>query len=63
MTRNVNRPNRPIEEQLDYAEAVLRIALNNKTIAYLGRIKTGRCAYILQDARTKKPPTGLEPAT
>lgn len=48
---------RPIEEQLDYAEAVLKMTLNNGTIAYLGRIKTGRCAYILQDAMRRGAPS------
>jgi HEAT repeat protein len=49
--------NRPIEEQLDYAEAVLKMTLNEKTIAYLGRIRTGRCAYILQDAMRRGAPS------
>lgn len=47
---------RPIEEQLDYAEAVLKMVLNKGTIQYLGRIKTGRCAYILQDAMRRGAP-------
>lgn len=47
---------RPIKEQLDYAEAVLKMTLNTNTIAYLGRIKTGRCAYILQDAMRRGAP-------
>lgn len=47
---------RPIEDQLDYAEAVLKMTLNNNTISYLGRIKTGRCAYILQDAMRRGAP-------
>lgn len=42
--------NRPIEEQLDYAQAVLNMELNEATISYLGRIRTGRCAFILQKA-------------
>jgi len=48
---------RSIEEQLDYAEAVLKMTLNNDTIAYLGRIKTGRCAYILQGAMRRGAPS------
>jgi len=59
--RMVMSPNgagqRPVEEQLDYAEAVLKLTLNEKTIAYLGRIKTGRCAYILQDAMRRGAPS------
>jgi HEAT repeat protein len=47
---------RPIEEQLDYAAAVLKMNLNTLTIAYLGRIKTGRCAFILQDAMRRGAP-------
>jgi HEAT repeat protein len=47
---------RPIEEQLDYAEAVLQMTLDDQTIDYLGRIKTGRCAYILQDAMRRGAP-------
>ena len=31
------------------------MTLNEKTIAYLGRIRTGRCAYILQDAMRRGP--------
>ena len=48
---------RDIEEQLDYAEAVLKMTLNTKTIQYLGRIKSGRCAYILQDAMRRGAPS------
>jgi len=48
--------NRPISEQLDYAETVLNIVLDNATIAYLGRIRTGRCAYILQQAMRRGAP-------
>lgn len=48
---------RPFEEQLDYAESVLKMTLNDDTIAYLGRIKTGRCAYILQDAMRRGAPS------
>jgi len=47
---------RPVEEQLDYAEAMLKMTLNSDTIAYMGRIKTGRCAYILQDAMRRGAP-------
>ncbi|MFK7790786.1 MAG: HEAT repeat domain-containing protein, partial [Phycisphaeraceae bacterium] len=47
---------RPIEEQLDYAETVLKTVLNKDTLEYLGRIKTGRCAYILQDAMRRGAP-------
>ncbi|MGB0768583.1 MAG: HEAT repeat domain-containing protein, partial [Phycisphaeraceae bacterium] len=47
---------RPIDEQLDYAEAVLNMRLNEDTIQYLGRIKTGRCAYILQNAMRRGAP-------
>ena len=50
----INR--RPIEKQLDWAEGVLDVELDNKTIAYLGRIKTGRCAYILQKAMRRGAP-------
>lgn len=47
---------RPVEEQLDYAEKVLETVLNRDTLEYLGRIKTGRCAYILQDAMRRGAP-------
>lgn len=47
---------RPIHEQLDYAEALLNLVLNNDTIAYLGRIHTGRCAFILQQAMRRGAP-------
>lgn len=47
---------RPTGEQLDYAETVLKATLHDKTISYLGRIKTGRCAYILQDAMRRGAP-------
>ena len=42
--------NRTIKEQLDYAQGVLDLVLDGVTITYLGRIHTGRCAYILQRA-------------
>lgn len=47
---------RPTEDQLDYAEAVLEMRLNEGTIAYLGRIKTGRSAFILQKAMRRGAP-------
>ena len=47
---------RPIEEQLDYAETVLAMLLNDDTIEYLGRIKTGRSAFILQKAMRRGAP-------
>ncbi len=40
--------NRPHKEQLDYAESLLNMLLDSSTITYLGRIRSGRSAYILQ---------------
>ena len=58
---------RPVKEQLDYAEAVLDQVLDSTTIAYLGRIRTGRCAFILQRAMrrgaTKSAPQAIIHAT
>ncbi len=53
---------RPIESQLDYAQAVLEMLLNDDTIAYLGRIKTGRCAFILQKAMRRGAPASAAQA-
>ena len=36
------------EQRLDYAEPLLNMVLDPSTVTYLGCIKTGRCAYILQ---------------
>ncbi len=47
---------RPVSSQLDYAQAVLSQTLNSQTIAYLGRIHTGRCAHILQQAMRRGAP-------
>ena len=47
---------RPVKEQLDYAEAVLEMNLNRETLFYLGRIRTGRCAFILQRAMRRGAP-------
>ena len=48
---------RSIPAQLDWAEGVLQVVLDDATIAYLGRVRTGRCAYILQDAMRRGAPT------
>jgi len=53
---------KPVEDQLDFAEGVLDVTLNKQTIAYLGRIKTGRCAYILQRAMRRGAPTSAAQA-
>lgn len=41
---------RPTDQQLDWAQTVIDLTLDDSTIKYLGRIKTGRSAFILQKA-------------
>ena len=53
---------RPTDQQLDWAENVLNQTLNDETIAYLGRIKTGRCAFILQKAMRRGAPASAAKA-
>lgn len=54
--------NRPVSEQLDYADAVLKLDLNSDTITYLGRIRTGRCASILQRTMRRGNPAAAAKA-
>lgn len=53
---------RPIEQQLDYAEGVLNLVLDTSTITYLGRIQTGRAAHMLQRTMKRGEPASAAKA-
>ena len=49
--------NLPNKQRLDFAEAILNMTLNDSIISYMGRIKSGRCAYLLQRSLRQKAST------
>jgi hypothetical protein len=44
------------DQRLDYAEPLLNMVLDKSTVTYLGCIKSGRCAYILQRTMRRGEP-------
>ncbi|MBT3202326.1 MAG: HEAT repeat domain-containing protein, partial [Phycisphaerales bacterium] len=55
--------NLPNKQRLDYAEPLLRMMTDRATITYIGRIRSGRCAQILQRTMRKGGATSTAAAS